>query len=125
MEVNDEAHPSTQLHGRNQRKISPNSRMKIRQKYFKIKKKKNDSYNLEMRFTHKDQLYWENQTSIRCGKSHNILPLFGGLERSLTFSPLPSYTMKLTHTSQKATIARGGRGMAEYLPLYQPLGTYL
>jgi hypothetical protein len=38
-------------------------------------------------------------------------PLFGGLEGSLTFSPLLSYTMKHTNTSQKATIAweRDGR----------------
>jgi hypothetical protein len=33
--------------------------------------------------------------------------------------------MTHTHTSQKATIARGGRGMAECSPLYQPLGSYL
>ncbi len=45
--------------------------------------------------------------STRCGNHHNILPLFGGLEGSLTFSPLLSYTMKHTHTSQKTTIARG------------------
>jgi hypothetical protein len=48
-----------------------------------------------------------NQEFIRCGNRHNILSLFGGVERSLTFSPLLSYTMKHTHTSQKATIARG------------------
>jgi hypothetical protein len=29
------------------------------------------------------------------------------LEGSLTFSPLLSYTMKHTHTSQKAIMARG------------------
>jgi hypothetical protein len=72
----------------------------------KSQKKKNDLYNLETRFTHKDQLYWENQMSIRCGNRHNILPLFRGLEGPLTFSPLISYTMKHTHTSQKATMAR-------------------
>jgi hypothetical protein len=70
-------------------------------------KNKNDPYNLETRFTHKDQLYSENQTSIRCGNWHNILPLIGGLKGSLTFSPLLSYTMKHIHTSQKATMARG------------------
>jgi hypothetical protein len=48
-----------------------------------------------------------NQEFTRCGYLYNILPLFGGLEGSLTFSPLVSYTMKHTHTSQKATIARG------------------
>jgi hypothetical protein len=41
-----------------------------------------------------------------CGNYDNILLLFGGLDRSLIFSPLLSYTMKHTHTSQKATIAR-------------------
>jgi hypothetical protein len=49
----------------------------------------------------------ENQEFTRCGNRHNILPLFGGLEGSLTFSSLLSYTMKHTHTSQKATMARG------------------
>jgi hypothetical protein len=48
-----------------------------------------------------------NQGFTRCGNRHNILPLFGGLEGSLTFSPLLSYTMKLIHTSQKTTMARG------------------
>jgi hypothetical protein len=47
-----------------------------------------------------------NQEFTRCGNHHNILPLFGGLEGSLTFSPLLSYIMKHTHTSQKATMAR-------------------
>jgi hypothetical protein len=48
-----------------------------------------------------------NQEFPRCGNHHNILPHFAGFEGSLTFSPLLSYTMKHTHTSQKATIARG------------------
>jgi hypothetical protein len=91
----------------------------------KITKKKNDPYNLETRFTHKNQLYRENQTATRCGTHHNILLIFGGLERSLTFSPLLSYTMRHTHTSQKATIARGGRGMDECLPLHQHMRSYL
>jgi hypothetical protein len=62
-------------------------------------KKKNDPYNLETRFMHKDQLYWENQMSTMCENYHNILPLFGGLEGFLTLSHLLSYTMKHTHTS--------------------------
>jgi hypothetical protein len=57
--------------------------------------------------TQKDTYIDANQESKRCGNCHNILPLFGGLEGSLTFSPLLSYTMKHTYTSQKATIARG------------------
>jgi hypothetical protein len=48
-----------------------------------------------------------NQEFTRCGNRNNILSIFGGLEGSLTFSPLLSYTMKHTHTSQKATMARG------------------
>jgi hypothetical protein len=48
-----------------------------------------------------------NQEFTRCENHHNILPLFKGLEGSLTFSSLLSYTMKHTHTSQKATMARG------------------
>jgi hypothetical protein len=40
-----------------------------------------------------------NQEFTRCGNDPNILPLFRGLEGSLTFSPLLSYTMKHTHTS--------------------------
>jgi hypothetical protein len=42
-----------------------------------------------------------NQEFIRYGNHHNILPLFGGLEESLTFSPLLSYTTRHTHTPLK------------------------
>jgi hypothetical protein len=67
-----------------------------------------------------------NQESTRCRNRHNILPLFGGLEGFLTFSPHLSYTMKQTHTSQKATIGRGWERDAWMLdPLHQPLGSYL
>jgi hypothetical protein len=48
-----------------------------------------------------------NQEFTRWKNYHNILPLFGGLERSLTCSHLLSYTMKHTHTSQKVTMDRG------------------
>jgi hypothetical protein len=48
-----------------------------------------------------------NQEFTRYGNHHNILPLFGGLEKYLTFSLLLSYTMKHTHTSQNTTIAKG------------------
>jgi hypothetical protein len=53
---------------------------KIKRKYFKYHEKENNPYNLEMRFMHKDQLYWDNQTSTRCENHHNFLPLFRGLE---------------------------------------------
>jgi hypothetical protein len=65
-----------------------------------------------------------NHEFTRCENHHNILPLFGGLEGSLTLSALLSYTMKHIHTSQKAIIG-SGRGMAEWFPLHQPLGSYL
>jgi hypothetical protein len=67
-----------------------------------------------------------NQEFIRCGNHYNILPLFGGLEGSLTFSHLLSYTMKHTHTSQKETMARGWERDGWMLnPLHHPLGSYL
>jgi hypothetical protein len=56
---------------------------------------------------YKDQLYGENQMSTRCENYHNILQVFEGLEGSFTFCPFLSYTMKHTHTSQKATMAKG------------------
>jgi hypothetical protein len=40
-----------------------------------------------------------NQEFTSCGNHPKILPLFRGLEGSLTFSPLLSYTMKHTHAS--------------------------
>jgi hypothetical protein len=74
-----------------------------------------------------------NQEFTRCVNHHNILLLFGVLERSLTFSPHLSYTMKHTHTSQKQLWLRGGRGMIECLilstnpwgPIYSKLMTKL
>jgi hypothetical protein len=58
MEVDDETHYNTKLDRRNKRKTSPNSRMKkMSENTPKIMKKKNNPYNLETRFTHKDQLY--------------------------------------------------------------------
>jgi hypothetical protein len=73
----------------------------------KIKKKKNDPYNLETIFMHKKSVILIESTSTRCGNCHNMLPHFRGLVRSLTFSPFLTYTMKHTHTSQKTTMARG------------------
>jgi hypothetical protein len=44
---------------------------------------------------------------MRCENHHNVISLFRGLKGSLSFSPLLTYTMKHTHTSQKATMTRG------------------
>jgi hypothetical protein len=57
--------------------------------------------------------------STRFGNRHKIHPLLGGLEGSLTFSPLLTYTMKHIHTSQKETMAKGERALAE-LHAYPP-----
>jgi hypothetical protein len=73
----------------------------------KITKIKNIAAHIGDDLTQKHGYIDANQEFTRCGNSHNNLPLFGGFEGSLTFSPLLSYTMKHTHTSQKATMARG------------------
>jgi hypothetical protein len=95
------------------------------QKYLQKLRKKSFQHRIGDDLIQKHNYIDANKESTRCGNRHNILPLFGGLERSLTFSPHFSYTMKHTHTYQKANIARGGRGMTECLPLHQPLGFYL
>jgi hypothetical protein len=64
-------------------------------------------HNIGENLTQKHNYIDANQKFTRCENYHNILPLFGGLEGSLTFPPLLSYTMKHIHTSQKATMARG------------------
>jgi hypothetical protein len=75
-------------------------------------------HNIEDDLTQKYGYIDANQEFTRCGNHHNILPLFGELEGSLTFSLLPSYTMKHTHTSQKAAMARGGKGVGVNYPWY-------
>jgi hypothetical protein len=58
LEIDDEAHPSTQIHNKESKKNSYKlTDEKSGKNTPKIKKKKYDPYNLEMRFTHKDQLY--------------------------------------------------------------------
>jgi hypothetical protein len=82
--------------------------MKIEQKIHpKIKKIKNISVQIGDDLIQKHNYIDANQDFTRCRNHHNILPLFRGLERSLTFSHHLSYTMKHTHISQKATIDRG------------------
>jgi hypothetical protein len=64
-------------------------------------------HNIGDDLTQKHDYIDANQEFTRYENHHNIHPLFGGLEGSLNFSPLLSYTLKHTNTSQKATIARG------------------
>jgi hypothetical protein len=58
MEVDDEARPSTQLYGRNQRKnFSKLKNTKSGENTLKITEKEKWAAHLEMRFNHKDKLY--------------------------------------------------------------------
>jgi hypothetical protein len=121
-----EAHPSNLSHGRNRRKILQITMMKIEPKIpLKIKKIKIFQHKIGDDFIQTHECIDKNQKFISCENCHNILPLFREFEGSLTFSPHISYSMKHTHISQKATMGRGLRGMAECLSLYQPLGSYL
>jgi hypothetical protein len=105
--VDGVAHPSTQTHGRNWRKTLQIARTKIRPKVlWKSRKWKTLQHNIGDDLTQKHGYIDANQEFTMYGNYHNILPLFGGLEGSLGFSPLLSYTMKHTHTSQEATMAR-------------------
>jgi hypothetical protein len=73
----------------------------------KIKKIKNIAAQYRDDLTQKYSYIDANQEFLRCENCYNIIPLFVGLEGTLTFSPHLSYTMKHTHTSQKETMARG------------------
>jgi hypothetical protein len=103
-----EAHPSNLSHGRNRRKTLQIARTNIRPKIpLKIKKWKTFQHIERGDSIQTHRCIDANQEFIRCGNHNNILPLFGELEGSLTLSPLLSYTMKHTLTSQKTTMARG------------------
>jgi hypothetical protein len=71
------------------------------------KNKKTLQHKIGHDLTQKHGYIDANEKITWCENHHNILPLFTGLEGSLTFSPPLSYTMKHTHTSQKETMARG------------------
>jgi hypothetical protein len=91
----------------------------------KLPKWKTLQHNIRDDLTQKARIYWCISRVYKVQKPPQHPRLFGELEGSLTFSLVLSYTMKHTHTSQKVTMARGGRGMVECLPLHQPLGSYL
>jgi hypothetical protein len=103
-----EAQPSNLFHGSNWSKTLQITRTKIRPKnLWKSRKWKTFQHKIWDDLIQKHSYIDLNQESTRCENHHNILPIFGGLEGSLTFSPHLSYTMKHTHTSQKATMATG------------------
>jgi hypothetical protein len=82
MEVDDEAHPSMQIHGRNQRETSQISRTQNQVKILqKSQKKKNGLHTWRRDSVTKISYIDENKTSIRCGNYPNIPSLFRRLGR--------------------------------------------
>jgi hypothetical protein len=77
LEVDDDAHPITEIHRMNQRKTPQIVKSKIGQKIPPKIMVGDDS-------TQKDSYIDASQEFTRCGNHPNILPLFGRLMRSLT-----------------------------------------
>jgi hypothetical protein len=106
LEVNDEAHPSTQIHERNGEKLLKIRGWKIGWKYSKNHKKEKWSIQLG------DKIHALTSAILREIKRlhgvETITTSSHSLEdwRDLSLSLLSSHTMKHTHTSQKATMAR-------------------
>jgi hypothetical protein len=85
LEVDDEAHPSTQIHGRNRRKTPQIMKSKSGQKYLqKSQKWKILQIKIGYDSTPKDTYLDAKQEFTRCGNHPNILSLFGRMGRSLT-----------------------------------------
>jgi hypothetical protein len=85
LEVDDEAHPSTQTHGRNQRKTPQLVKSKFGPKNLqKSQKWKTLQRKIGDDSTQKDSYIDANQEFTRCGNHPNILPLFGRFGRSHT-----------------------------------------
>jgi hypothetical protein len=124
MEVDDEARPSTQLHGRNRRKTSQNSRTQNRAKILqKSKKNKNILHTWRRDSITKISYIDGNQTSTRCGNRTNILPLFERLGR--ISHNLSTILLHLKHTTppKRLNLNQGvEEGWLECLSLHQPLG---
>jgi hypothetical protein len=123
MEVDDEARPSTQLHGRNQRKTSQISRTQNWAKVLqKSQKKKNGLHTWRRDSIIKISYIDKNQTSTRCGNRLNILPLFGRLER-IPHNLSTPLTFEAHNTTKKAqSKPRCGGGLAEVLASPPALG---
>jgi hypothetical protein len=85
LEVDDEARPNTQIHGRNQWKTPQITKSKIGEKYlWKCQKWKTLQLNKGDDSTQKDSYIDANQGFRRCENHSNILPLFGRFGGSLT-----------------------------------------
>jgi hypothetical protein len=117
MEVEDEARPRTQLHGRNQRKTSQISRTQNRAKILQKSQKKKNVLHTQRRDSITNISYInENQTSTRCGNRLNILSLFGRLRRiSHNLSTLLLHLKHTTPPKKAKSKPRCGGGMAELL----------
>jgi hypothetical protein len=81
-------------------------RWKIRRKYSENHEKEKWSIQLEDKIHAQRPAILRESNIYKVWNRYNIHPLFGGLDESLTFSHLLTYTMKHTQTSQKATITR-------------------
>jgi hypothetical protein len=102
MEVDDEAHSSNQIHGRNWRKTPQITRSKIRPKYlWKSRKRKTLQHEEGDDSIQKHNYVDVNQEFTRCGNHPNILPLFGKLGEISHFSPFFSKTWSTPTPSKK------------------------
>jgi hypothetical protein len=111
LEVDDEAHPSNQIHGRNQRKTPSNSRIKNHAKILQKSRKRKMIHTTLRRDSRTKIGYIDRIKHLQGVKtitaSSHSLEDWRDLSLSLLSCPLLSSTMKHSHTSQKATMARG------------------
>jgi hypothetical protein len=98
MEVDDEAHPITQLHRRNQRKTPPNSQMKNRVKILQNSQKRKMIHRRDSctKISYIERIKCLQGVETATTSTHSLEDW-----RDLSLSLL-SYTMKHTHTSQKS-----------------------
>jgi hypothetical protein len=123
MEVDGEAHPSTQLHARNQRKPSQISRTQNRAKIL-WKSQKKRATHLEMRFNHKDQLYWWKSNVYKVWKPPEYPPTLWKMGRISHI--LSTLLLHLKHTTPPKWLNLNQgveEGWLKCLPLHQPLGS--
>jgi hypothetical protein len=91
----------------------------------KITKIKTLQHKIGDDLTQKHDYIDTNQEFTRCGNHHNILTLWRieGISHFLSFPLL--HNEAHPHLSKMQLCLGGGRGVAECLPLHQPLGSYL
>jgi hypothetical protein len=120
LELDDDFHRSTQIHGRNRRKLLKSRSQKSGQKYLqKSWKWKTLQLKIGDELTQTHGCIDTNQESTRCGNHPNILPLFGRLGRPLT-SLLSSlrHEAHTTPSKMKTQSQGGGRGIPPTIALW-------